>query len=261
VVIDGKQRISTLQDFLNQEDLDASDRRAVQNYKFSVVEYSKNQFKSSAEDDVDVNRVVDFFYKTNSLGAKPNAQEIRRAKDIKKPYVRFAKKAANTDLFRSFLDLVGVSDRDYDKMRLRFFDEEFILKTMAYFYTENLDRSLYAGKIIEDTVSLKSKKELEADFKDIFGTFLKLYEGFQISSEFHFGNKYKGLMPLVLGIISQYSHEDIENNQKAIRKFLEDFWVLSTKDIAKKYSLTFTSGSSGFYRAVSNVIMHRMDTL
>jgi len=259
VVIDGKQRISNLLTYLKHPDATPEEKATIKEYEFAVVEYPYAYFEKESTGKLDIQKVVDFFHKTNSLSMKLNAQETRRALDIKKPYVRFVKDARNSGTFNKFLDLFAISEDDIDRMQLRFLDEEFILKTMGYHYIEDFNRSPYTAKLIESSVAPKSRKVLKADFEKVFGSFLELYANGGLG-EVRFVTKYKGVMPLIIGIITQYDRKDLKRYRKEIVSFLDDFWVLSSQEIALKHRMNFNSGS-GFYRAICDLILAKMDEL
>ncbi len=63
-------------------------------------------------------------------------------------------------------------------MRRRFMDEEFILRTLAYYYVDNFNKSPYTGKLIDEVVALKTRKELDQDFEHIFGLLQYIEQGF-----------------------------------------------------------------------------------
>jgi len=262
VVIDGKQRISNLMAYLKHPDTPAEEKDRIQKYEFAVVEYQNSYFeKDNAKkgDLLDIQKVVDFFHKTNSAGVQLNAQEVRRAVNLNKPYIKFVKKVRFTETFEDFLSLFSVNETEIDRMQLRFLDEEFILKTMAYHYIDNFSLSPYAGKLIETSVAIQKRQVLEEDFEHIFRSFINLYSNEELK-DVRFAAKYKGIMPLIVGVITQYDKKELKNHKKAIVAFLEDFWSLTSLEIAQKHCLTFNSGS-GFYRAISNLIINRMDDI
>lgn len=258
VVLDGKQRVSNLRDFLKSKGISKEDKKAVNDYEFAVVEYPQALF-SDTDNNIDLEKVVEFFHKTNSLGTKLTAQEIRRALHINKDYIRFVKQARDSALFQDFLYLFEITDTDSQRMRLRFWDEEFILKTLGYYYLENFNQASYSAKVIDELVVGKTYKELNAAFSRVFETMIAFYDDDSLG-EVKFTSKYKGIMPMLIGVVAQYEPSDLQKNAKAIKAFIEDFWMLSHQEIAQKNALTFNSGS-GFYRAICSILLNRMDSL
>lgn len=258
IVLDGKQRITNIQKALKDASFTNKEKKTLENYPFIVNHYSPTYFKS--EGLFDSEKIVDFFYKTNALGSKPNSQEIRRALHYKKPYIKFVKKERDSKRFKNFLSQFDLNDKDLAKIRLRFLDEEFILKVLCYYFNHDLIKSPYTNLIIDNVVSKKTMKNLDECLGEIFEVFDAVYEGTDIPKRIPFVSKYKGVMPIILGVLAQYDTEEILENREPLITFLNDFWFLNHDGIAAKHNFTFNSGS-GFYRAVINLIVDKMDVI
>lgn len=260
VVIDGKQRICTLMDALDNSDFTMDEKKQIRNYEYNVDHYSDNLFKKDSSDIIDTQKIVDFFYKTNSLGTRPNGQEIRRALHYNRPYIKYVKKEKTSARFKKFLDQFGLADHVVNQIGLRFMDEEFILKTLAFYYTQDFNKSPYTNKIIDQVVSKKSQKNLEESMQTVLEMFAALYDDSDLPKQINFLRKYKGVMPIILGLLSQYEVEDIHKHRHKIGEFLNHFWFMRHDEIAQRFDFTFNSGS-GFYRAVVMLIVDKMDGL
>lgn len=258
IVIDGKQRICTLRDILAGDELTRGEKKAVENYEFTVNHYSEKYFHTDKK--LDPDKVVEFFTKTNTSGTPPNAQEIRRAVHHTHPYIKYVKQESVSKRFLAFLNKFEVSKTDYQKAHNRFLDEEFILKTLAYYFTENFIQSPYTNKIIDKIVAKKSKKNLEEAFESILDTFDALYLKDTTPKRVRFIGKYKGVMPIILGLLAQFDIKGIKENREEIKEFLKELWFLNHPAIATKNKLAHNSGS-GFYRAIVNLIVDKMDNL
>lgn len=259
VVIDGKQRICNLINALEDEDITEEDAKAISEYKFFVNHYNEDFFAKKSNDDLDSGKVIDFFYKTNSMGTRLNAQEIRRAVHFNQPYIKFAKKEKKSDRFLNFLDQFQITDNDIKNIGQRFLDEEFILKVLGFYYTEDFVSSPYTAKVI-DSLSDTTQKELSESFGLVLEVFNALYHDTDTPSQIRFISKYKGIMPIILGLLGQYETKDIRKNRHQIGEFINSFWFMRHDDLAERFGLNYNSGS-GFYRAVVKLVVERLDNI
>jgi hypothetical protein len=260
VVIDGKQRICNLIKALESDSLTDEDRQKISNYEYSINHYDESYFYKDDEDTTDTDKIVDFFYKTNSMGTRLNAQEIRRALDFNKPYIKFVKKEKVSHRFNKFLNSFGLLEHHHEQISLRFLDEEFILKLLGFYYTEDYVRSPYTNMVIDTLVAHRSQKDLEESFGSVLDVFEALYSDSDTPKLIRFQAKYKGVMPIILGLLGQYDIDDIYKNRHKIGVFLNHFWFLRHDELAERFSINFNSGS-GFYRAVVNLIIDKLDDL
>lgn len=169
-IVDGAQRIQTLEAFLNDDIVlkDLERLPALNGFKFSDLPFSQQRkFKKRAlrmiilEDTTTIDVRHEIFKRINTSGERARPSEIRRG-GYKGPFMAFVEECADDPLF---LELCPISE----KMKLRKEGEELVIRFFAYsdrYKKFKHDVAKFLDQFAEEHQNDFQKNQMKKEFKE-----------------------------------------------------------------------------------------------
>jgi hypothetical protein len=235
-VIDGKQRVESILKYIdprNFKSIENIEGKFKQGSEFhEIISFKKLEDPSKAkfkqykiaviQVSGDYEDILDLFININSLGAPLNKNEIRNAKFIQGPWVKYINELFHNKTSNKKLILINEMfkrNKDVDRMA----KEEFVLELLISSFTEDIhDGKSILDKVLADTnskLTAKKKNEFLHTFEWINSIFsIKDIQGTRLTNKSDFYS--------VFLVLAQYYRNGIVTSDKTTNKTIREI-VLS----------------------------------
>ena len=261
VLIDGKQRLTTLIAFYNSNEITTPQKKHLGQRYFRIHEQDWSLFPTE-------NDVIDYFHKLNKNRIPLNAQELRRAKYHNTDMIKFCD-VVHQDHFLEFVKLFKPDKPEKALLNLnkRRHSEDMVLKILAVYYKPDFSKEFKLADDIITYVLPKPLETLQKDFTRCLNAFRVFYgsaKNRKDLDEASLKSDSKFLIPAIVGTIGKVFGNSLMSakvKREPIKDILRDCWSMNAADLSTKLGFTFSAGSSSFHKNFITALQKRINVV